>query len=206
MFALDEGDLERRILGAGDGPASFNAELHRRGGRVVSVDPIYQFSASAIRSRVQRVYPGLIAQVAQRSGSYQWTTFKNPSHLGSIRMSAMNAFLNDFDAGREAGRYIDASLPSLPFYDDDFDLALCSHLLFVYSEQIGVDQHIAALLELSRVAREVRVYPLLAENGRVSNHLPVAMRALADVGVKAEMTKVPYQFQKGATEMLRLLK
>lgn len=206
MFALADRDLERRILGAGDGPASFNAELSRHGGRVVSVDPMYQFSTSAIRSRVQRVYPGLLAQVAQKPGNYQWTTFKNPSHLGSIRMSAMNAFLEDFDAGREAGRYIDASLPSLPFDDDAFDLALCSHLLFAYSEQVGVDQHIAALLELSRVATEVRIYPLLAEDGKVSSHLPIVMRALAEADINAEMAKVPYQFQKGATEMLRLIK
>jgi hypothetical protein len=31
MFALSEEDLSKRILGCGDGPASFNAELTRRG-------------------------------------------------------------------------------------------------------------------------------------------------------------------------------
>ena len=46
MFSLSEGDLTRRILGCGDGPASFNAELSARGGNVVSVDPL--FSGAAI--------------------------------------------------------------------------------------------------------------------------------------------------------------
>ena len=36
MFSLSEDDLARRILGCGDGPASFNAELSVRGGSVVS--------------------------------------------------------------------------------------------------------------------------------------------------------------------------
>ena len=38
MFALDEEDLTSRILGCGDGPASFNCECRRRGVAVVSVD------------------------------------------------------------------------------------------------------------------------------------------------------------------------
>ena len=33
MFDLSAADLGRRILGCGDGPASFNAELTAQGGR-----------------------------------------------------------------------------------------------------------------------------------------------------------------------------
>jgi len=32
MFALSDDDLQRRLLGCADGPASFNCELTRRGG------------------------------------------------------------------------------------------------------------------------------------------------------------------------------
>ncbi len=38
MFALTDSDLEKRILGCADGPASFNAELTANGGSVVSCD------------------------------------------------------------------------------------------------------------------------------------------------------------------------
>ena len=41
MFGLGEADLDQRILGCGDGPASFNAETSSRGHTVVSIDPIY---------------------------------------------------------------------------------------------------------------------------------------------------------------------
>ena len=44
MFALTDADLTRRILGCGDGPASFNAEATLRGVRVLSIDPIYASS------------------------------------------------------------------------------------------------------------------------------------------------------------------
>jgi hypothetical protein len=33
MFSLGDDDLSRRILGCGDGPASFNQELTARGGQ-----------------------------------------------------------------------------------------------------------------------------------------------------------------------------
>jgi hypothetical protein len=130
MFSLSERDLEGHILGCGDGPASFNAELSQNGGRIMSFDPIYQFSADEIRGRIQRVYPGMIAELARNAEQYYWTSFKDPGHLGSVRMSAMNRFLDDFEKGLDEGRYIEASLPELPFFDDEFDLALCSHLLF----------------------------------------------------------------------------
>jgi hypothetical protein len=53
MFALTEKDLTIRIVGCGDGPASFNAEAARRGTRVVSCDPIYRFEKSEIQKRIE---------------------------------------------------------------------------------------------------------------------------------------------------------
>mgnify|MGYP001151519090 CR=1 FL=1 len=44
MFSLSERDLRLPILGCADGRASFNAVLTRRGGNVISVDPICVFS------------------------------------------------------------------------------------------------------------------------------------------------------------------
>ncbi|MDF1691154.1 MAG: class I SAM-dependent methyltransferase [Zhongshania sp.] len=206
MFALSERDLEGHILGCGDGPASFNAELSQNGGRIMSVDPIYQFTKAEISGRIQRVYPGMIAELARHADKYYWSSFKDPGHLGSVRMSAMNRFLDDFEAGLAAGRYVETSLPELPFFDNEFDLGLCSHLLFLYSEQIDAAQHIQALTEMCRVAKEVRVYPLLSLDGRLSQHLPGVMRYFNERDYQAELKAVPYQFQKGASDMLTLRK
>lgn len=43
-FALSEEDLSRNILDCAGGPAGFNVEMHRRGRRVVSCDPLYRFT------------------------------------------------------------------------------------------------------------------------------------------------------------------
>lgn len=51
MFALAASDLNGRILGCADGPASFNAIHSANGGSVVSADPLYDFSAEV------RIFP-----------------------------------------------------------------------------------------------------------------------------------------------------
>ena len=56
MFNLSETDLNAKILGCGDGPASFNAEMTKLGYSVTSFDPIYQFSAQQIEERIEAVY------------------------------------------------------------------------------------------------------------------------------------------------------
>jgi hypothetical protein len=50
MFSLTEVDLERHILGCGDGPAGFNSELTKRGRHVISVDPSSNGSSSGAGS------------------------------------------------------------------------------------------------------------------------------------------------------------
>ncbi len=62
MFDLSRQDIASRILGCGDGPASFNCILTRRGGHIVSVDPIYHFSAAEIGSRINEIYEEVIKQ------------------------------------------------------------------------------------------------------------------------------------------------
>ena len=56
MFDLTVEDLGRTILGCGDGPACFNAEATRRGGRVVSCDPVYGFEKNQIQRRIATTY------------------------------------------------------------------------------------------------------------------------------------------------------
>src|SRR5438876_5449355 len=148
MFALSQEDFSASILGCGDGPASFNAEATALGYRVVSCDPLYSFSASEIERRVAQCYGTVIAQVKQEPDAFVWGYFRDPDHLGECRLTAMRKFLSDYDRGKQDGRYIPASLPRLPFRKKQFSLAVVSHLLFLYSDQFGLDFHIAAIKEL----------------------------------------------------------
>ncbi len=133
MFLLTDKDRVRTILGCGDGPASFNAELSRAGGSVVSVDQIYRFSREKIRQHIVEAYPQVMAQLSRNFSDYLWTKLGGVEELGQIRMQTMELFLSDYEAGKKTGRYLAASLPTLPFMDKAFDLALCSHYLFLYS-------------------------------------------------------------------------
>ena len=200
---MSDSDLEKRILGCGDGPACFNAELSQRGGNVISVDPIYQFNAEQIRSRIDEAYPQIIEQVKKNEADYVWKNIGNAEELGKARMEAMKTFLIDYEEGCKSGRYVHAALPTLPFKDAEFGLALCSHYLFLYSEHVNQEQHILSMKELCRVAGEVRVYPLLTiGNNKESPYLEPVMSVLTDNGVNVSLVPVEYEFQKGATEML----
>ncbi|MBT5231366.1 MAG: SAM-dependent methyltransferase [Methylococcales bacterium] len=202
IFSLTDSELKKKILGCGDGPACFNAELTASGGNVVSVDPVYQFNEAQIRSRIDAVYPQVMAQVSQNAADFVWQSIASVAELGKVRMQAMSLFLNDYTEGKAAQRYVEGALPELPFADAEFDLALCSHYLFLYSDHVSQENHLLSLLELCRVAKEVRIYPLITLSGDVSKHLDPVISLLKKNNVKVSLQTVQYQFQKGATQML----
>jgi len=205
MFALSEADLASRILDCAAGPSSFNAEMHRSGRRVVSCDPTYALSAADIRQRIGETYHTMVAAAESTRERFVWRDIESPQHLGQIRMAAMEQFLADYPSGLHEGRYRIAALPSLPFRDAEFDLALCSHFLFTYSDLFPLEFHIESIREMCRVAREARIFPLLPNFANEhSAHLAPAMDRLASAGYRCEVLCVPYEFQKGGNEMLRV--
>ena len=204
MFNLTPEDLNRRILDSGGGPASFNAEMTRQDYSVISCDPIYQFSTDEISQRIQETYPQIINGVTASRDSYVWDAIASPEQLGEVRMAAMNQFLQDFPAGLQTGRYLTAELPQLPFSNKQFDLALCSHLLFTYSDQLSSEFHIQAIAELCRVATEARIFPILDISGEPSPHLQPVMDHFQQQGYQPEIQPVSYEFQKGGNQLLKI--
>jgi len=203
MFSLSNIDLEKRILGCSDGPASFNAEATASGTSVISADPVYQFNAEQIGSEIDRTYPQIMQEVSKNRADFRWGKIQDIDALGKTRMDAMKTFLADYEKGKRSGRYINASLPALPFSDAEFELALCSHYLFLYSDQVSREEHILSIKELCRVADEVRIYPLISmKNSEKSPYLEPAISALKADGIKVSLAPVEYEFQKGATEMM----
>ncbi|SPP65836.1 conserved hypothetical protein [Nitrospira lenta] len=202
MFGLTNTDLTKRILGCGDGPAGFNAALTARGGTVVSLDPLYAFNKEQIRGRIAGTYQTVLDQVRANSHDYVWDVIPSIDALGHVRMSAMETFLADFEAGRRADRYIAGELPSLPFERGTFDIALSSHFLFLYSAHLSLEFHLQALNDMLRVAHEVRLFPLLTLDGFPSPHVPMVIERLSRQGHRAEIARVPYEFQRGGNAML----
>jgi len=202
MFNLSKSDLDKRIIGVGDGPASFNAEMNEMGKKVVSVDPIYFFSSKDIARKFDKVFDNIIDQVRNTPGDWTWTYHMSPDHLRQHRKEALDRFTNDFEEGKKEGRYIVGELPALQFQDNAFDIALCSHFLFLYSEHYDYNFHKAAVYEMLRVAGDVRIFPLLDLRLRRSPYIEPLTEELKEDGYRVVIKKVPYEIQRGGNEMM----
>ena len=201
MFSLEKEDFSKRILGCGDGPASFNAECHNRGVKVTSVDPIYAFSKPELEERFKEVKEEILEQARANLHLFIWNRFASIEELGRARSEAMDLFLDDFEEGLREARYIIGSLPNLPFENSAFDLCLVSHFLFLYSEHLNLTFHIQAIEEMMRVAKETRIFPLTQLDATQSPHLKEIKKAL-EARYSIAIVDVNYEFQRGANKML----
>lgn len=204
MFLLSHDDLDKNIIGVADGPASFNTEMQAQGKRVISVDPLYSFSTGEIEQRFYAVADGIIQQVKNTPDDWVWTFHRSPEQLRERRVQALTRFLADYERGKADGRYVIDELPLLTFQDAQFDLALCSHFLFLYSDHVSYEFHRAALYEMLRIAEEVRVFPLLTLALKPSPYLAPLLEDLASAGYHHEICTVPYELQRGGNQMLRI--
>src|SRR5581483_4041603 len=139
-------------------------------------------------------------------GDWTWSYHRSPEELIANRRAALEKFLADYAAGLRAGRYLAGELPRLPLAANSFGLAVCSHLLFLYSELLDREFHVQSIRELCRVAAEVRVFPLLTLRREPSGHLAAVRDALAADGWRSEVVPVNYELQRGGNEMLKLFR
>ena len=204
IFALSEEDLGKRIISVADGPAGFNAEMRRRGHAVTSVDPVYEFTGQEIERRFLDVVDNIIGQVKATPGDWTWSYHKSPDGLRRNRERALETFLADYDAGKSEGRYVVGSLPHLPYSDRSFDIALCSHFLFLYSVQLGYEFHRDSIIEMLRVAGEARIFPIVDLTPTLSVHAEPLAKELRSRGFIVEFRKVDYEVQRGGNEMMRV--
>lgn len=206
MFNLSEIDLQLKIIGCGDGPANFNSVMYKNGHRVISCDPLYRFTAEQIRQRIDDTYDTVIGQTYENRGKFIWENIKSVDELGKIRLSAMSDFLEDYENGKKDGRYITAQLPGLPFISTSFDIALCSHFLFLYTDNFSYEFHLQSVEEMCRIANDVRIFPLLTYNSVLSPYVNPISEHLTKKGLSVSLEKVPYEFQRGGNMMMRIVK
>ncbi len=201
MFDLGSSDLSGVVLDCSAGVAGFAAEAGRRGAHVVAVDPAYAMPREELATlgNADLGRGSVIAADYPDRFTFEW--YGSPERRFSMRTRALAQFLPDLVMHPE--RYVAGQLPQLPFRDGAFDLAVCSHLLFTWADELGLDWHLAALLELTRVARSVRVFPTVVQGaGEPVPFWDELMAELATAGLRAERRRVPYEFQVGANTML----
>jgi len=201
MFKLSGDDLSTKIISFGDGLASFNAEMTKLGKSVVSIDPIYQFTAEELHQRIEETKEIVLEQTKNNLDKFVWKIIKNIAHLEQIRMSAMSDFIDDFEIGKDEKRYQYHELPNkINFAAKEFDLGLSSHFLILYS-QLGLEFHIQAITEMLRICKEIRIFPILNLNAEKSEVLNGIIEYFSS-NYEINIVNVDYEFQRNGNQML----
>ncbi len=202
MFALTDGDLNRSILDYPAGISSFNVEMHQQNhDNVVSSDPHYNLTPIDMTKRVDEIIQKLATQLKQYAHRLRESDELSKENILNAWNQHAQLFLADYSAGQMSGRYRHADLPKLPFGHFEFELALCSDLVFRSEKNKSPEK---TIVELCRVAHEVRVFPLLDEHGEVSGALGPTLLTLQQQNYGIEVREVPYRLQKGSNAMLRV--
>ncbi len=136
---------------------------------------------------------------------YNWDFYPSMGGLKEYRTLALRQFEEDYPVGILQNRYIKTELPRLPFNDKSFDLVLSGHFLFTYSDRLDYSFRINSILELFRVgSKEVRIYPIQGPNAQPYEYMDDLLSNLRKKSVIAEIVPVPFEFQRGSNQMLRL--
>jgi hypothetical protein len=203
MFNLIDSDLSKEIISFGDGPASFNSEMTKLNRKVISLDPIYQFSKAELIQQIAATKETIIEQIRANQDNFIWTNIKNIKDLENVRMKAMSNFLDDFELGMIQERYIFHELPNQTKFEDlSFDLGLSSHFLILYS-QLGLEFHIKSIVEMLRICNEIRIFPILNLNACKSEVLDGIIDYFQSNFI-VKIVAVNYEFQKGGNHMLQI--
>ncbi|MED5018357.1 SAM-dependent methyltransferase [Paenibacillus chibensis] len=206
MFALEAQDIAGlRILDCPSGACSFAAAAHQLGSQVTSADIAYYHDAEKLYEKGLQDVVHAMEHVEAEKHRYIWSEFQSVADLHAERLKALEACHEDMRLQPE--RYVPVTLPSLPFEDEQFDLTLSAHFLFMYADRLSEEFHRLTLRELLRVTRrELRIFPIVDQTGR-SPALVESLIALASAqGFAAEIQQVPYHFQKNANQVLILQK
>ncbi len=200
MFNLDLDSLRgARVLDVASGVSSFCAQATAAGLNITATDRIYMFDADAIATKAAQDLDEVMGKVAGIPGNFLWTEFGDIGGLRARRKQAYTTFVAHYRQNPTRYRY--TNYPDTDFDDNQFDLTLVSHFLLLYDDVLGETFHRATLRELLRVTvGEVRIFPLLNLRSEVS---PLVEALPAHFpGHTFERVKVPYEFIRGADEML----
>jgi SAM-dependent methyltransferase len=204
FFDLGPGRLPGRVLDCGSGASSFVAGACARGVHAVGADPVYVHTEQTLAKATTAGASDARQLIAAHQNRFSYTWYGSAQRRDELRATAAQMFSEH--RNRHPERYVAASLPALPFADQAFALALCSHLLFTWADRLDERWHLDSLVELCRVAAEARVFPLVLQgSGEPVPFLPRLRRRLqADFGITSKTTAVDYEFQIGADHMLTL--
>lgn len=204
MFALSDHDLSGSILEYCSGPTAFNCQMRALKHDVVSYDRLFNLEWSELKEKALHKFEEMLEAVMQNEQSFHWGEYKNPQNFAKMRRKNMDAFFDDIATDPKHHRYVGFKSMPLPSNDFAFDLALCSHYLFANDPTQDKSFHLDAIVELTRVAKECRIFPLCDREGQISTLIGPLLMELNQLNLGVEVRQVPYQLQDNGNAMLRV--
>jgi len=204
MFDLSPKDMKTRILEYGCGPSAVNAELNKKGQSIVSCDPLFNLDKDTLFTKVNLIFSDMAARVIRDKNQFDFSRYGSPELLMDERAEGIAKFFADYRTGKKERRYIGINEYSLPFADFNFDFALSAHYLFADLDDQDVDFHLQVIKELARVAKEVRIFPLIDRHNHPSPFLGPVLLGLQQDNYGVEVREVPYHLQASGNAMLRV--
>lgn len=204
MFDLSAANLFGHILEYGCGPTAVNSQLTWSGHRIDSFDPLFNLDKEHIIPRVESIFETMVARLHSNQEHFDFSSFGGIDALIAQRRQGLNEFFADYEQGQEESRYqalVDYRIPRDDFY---FDLALSANYLFADLDDQDVNFHLQVIKEMARVAKEVRIFPLVDRNGQPSPFLGPVLLGLQEENYGIEIKKINYSLQSGANAMLRV--
>ncbi len=202
MYDLTQADFAKAILDFSAGISSFNSAATARGMNVVSVDPAYHLSGADMHSHAVALLHRTISQLEANPTRLQNQSVSMCQKIESLWEKTEKVFLQDYAAGKSQQRYQSIQLPSFPYKTLQFQLALCTD--YVFHHALSREKVHTILKELARVAEEVRIFPLLDNNGKMPAELGPLMLYFQQKNYGIEVREVPYHTLKGGNAMLRI--
>ncbi len=190
-----------KVLDCPSGVSGFVAVANRKGVSAQGCDLLYEFSRDDLLAHARRSIELIYKDTAWMQG-HNFTFYGSLEGHRRCRESALERFEADYNCRR----YRYGRLPLLEYPDESFDLLLSSHLLFVYDDRLDLAFHIDAITEMLRVAKEVRIFPLIDFNNsrqHENEHFSPFVRAVQE-RFDASIRKVPFEFQPGGGYMMQI--
>lgn len=204
MFDLSEQLLQGRLLEYGSGPSAFNVEVAPLAKRRISCDALFNLDAATLKIKTQLIFAEKLEEVRIEKKYYDFSPYGSFDAFVKKRQQGMDTFFADYAQGLTAHRYQAINTVALPFNDFEFDLAISSHYFFAELENQDLLFHIHAIQELARVAREVRIFPLIDRYGTLSPLVGPLLLRLQNLNYGTEIRSVAYRLQPKENAMLRV--
>jgi len=204
MFDLTKKDMSGNILEYGCGPSAVNAVQHKSGHKVTSCDPLFTLDKDTLYSKVALIFADMVEHVMLEKEHFDFSREGSLEKLIAKRRRGLDQFFADYAKGKKEERYVGITDFILPFESYSFDFALSSHYLFAELDNQDVAFHMEVIKDLARVAKEVRIFPLIDRTGQSSSLLGPVLLGLQKENFGAEVREVPYHLQKSGNAMLRV--